>query len=1387
MPEKTLTLEETKTNAERFLTYISELANLGRQPITNIETRADYIKYRNQINNLPGIEENKIVEDERAWLTIKRLEKKLPPQCLDSYLIKWIKMDNDPNKKPEHRDEYTDIVSDEERIELTNRGLIRTENIKQIDSHNRYEVKFLWDDDPNLSEQFSRYTKEEWEPWAESEKPRRDSIAIYNKLHDFYRIIEGMNETDHPIELVFGLGIVKKYTNNAPECILPVVEQLAEIKLDSKTSLLSLYPRLTKPTIGLDRFQNYQEIDKIEKALERTYNDENAEFAPWDSSTYSGIVQTAKTYLDSNARIANDEADSATDKPHELTFYNDYCFFVRQRDEGRIAGEVARKFAQTIKNAKTASELPSILTTMVGGIIKPEIEKESLAEWKESSLQFPLPYNKEQEEIIKKLERKSCTGVAVQGPPGTGKTHTIANIICHYLALGRKVLVTSHSAPALAVLRDKLPPEIQPFAVPVLGSDVNSKIDIENALNQLFDIYGRNKNELEDIKGLEKIVENYRKEKYHLKNKIKSISETLSPPKHLCDEIDNNSAYNDAESLAIWFVKNKDKFSWFQDKLPVEANGSINFTNEDIDQLRETMDLVGTDLQYLGKQLPKTSDLPSIDEISDWHKQIKKAFEIGNEIEAGKIPHMSFQSNDAETTANLLQKKIEDIIHQQSIINSSTDFIDKLLLNRKAKKAKEKINQISKEIEEKTSIFFPTENYDATWIVQDNNTESLLHYIKENLKKRKLEQAEAKRKRIVDSLSTIESEITKQLCDFLNDIGNNIKLHQWQELFSQLEDIHNKKPQLDIIDKITSQIENSGAEKWANDLRKSHDMVIQRNWRDAWRWSCVNTYLDSIDSANFKELTEKFTGTCKQLETSIGKLVTARVIHSLKEAINDKIATNLINFQTALSKMPKGERAITRPFIRRQANIALQNCYEAIPCWVMPWHRANEILPDKLGAFDLVVVDEASQSGIVESISLLRGKKVLIVGDDKQVSPTLMIRAEEWENLFNRHIRDFNLPISGALTHTSSLFDIARSLFAGHFVMLREHFRCVEPIIAFSSRCFYNDEIQPLRVPTSKERILPPLVRVYVPNGYRDEQKCNKLETKGIVEEIQRITNNPLMQERSIGIASLLGNEQARFIEMEIRRTIPEDKINSHKIECGSAAHFQGKERDIMFLSMVSSPDSVRALTADTFKQRFNVATSRARDRLYLFHSIDIEQLHNKDDMRQRLLTHFEEPLQNTKNVQYAEELCESNFEKEFFRLLKQKGYYVTPQVGSKGYRIDLVVENKDGKRLAIELDGDRYHQDWEKDFHRQQVLERVGWVFWRCFASTYRRNPDGVFQDLLNKLQTMGIEPWEQDSGTDNNHTEVREFSPLEDDYVEEDNSTKQKDLFTQSLADNK
>ena len=254
----------------------------------------------------------------------------------------------------------------------------------------------------------------------------------------------------------------------------------------------------------------------------------------------------------------------------------------------------------------------------------------------------------------------------------------------------------------------------------------------------------------------------------------------------------------------------------------------------------------------------------------------------------------------------------------------------------------------------------------------------------------------------------------------------------------------------------------------------------------------------------------------------------------------------------------------------------------------------------------------------------------------------------------------------------------------------------------------------------------------------------NLPEATAIVDEIEAIIRDPWLDGKTIGVVTLVGHEQARLIsEMISARIAPEDVVE-RDIVVGQPPAFQGRERDIIMLSMVLAPGDRSLSAALAQQQRLNVAMSRARDRLYLFRSVPDGQF-PADSLSGRLMSHFRSPFRNTpEQAANLRERCESGFERDMFDELAGRGYRLTPQVRSGGYRIDLVVEGAHGKRLAIECDGDRYHgaDKWADDMARQRVLERAGWTFWRCFASSFTRRRQDVVLDLLATLDDMGIEP---------------------------------------------
>jgi len=270
------------------------------------------------------------------------------------------------------------------------------------------------------------------------------------------------------------------------------------------------------------------------------------------------------------------------------------------------------------------------------------------------------------------------------------------------------------------------------------------------------------------------------------------------------------------------------------------------------------------------------------------------------------------------------------------------------------------------------------------------------------------------------------------------------------------------------------------------------------------------------------------------------------------------------------------------------------------------------------------------------------------------------------------------------------------------------------------------------------------LVDIYVEGGVRDHHDRNDYEAQAIAEEIAAILANDKLAGRTIGVVSLLGTEQAKHIDSVVMERCDAAELRRRRFLCGDARAFQGSERHIMFLSMVADPRECKALSGNMFDQRFNVAASRAQDRMYLIRSVLASELSDKD-LRVSLLSHFDKPMVlNAEDKTTLIDLCESGFERDVYTELTKRGYRVLPQVKTGAYRIDMVVEGAGDIRLAIECDGDEYHgpDKWTHDMHRQRILERAGWVFWRCFASTWTLRKDDVLFELCERLNLMGIEP---------------------------------------------
>jgi very-short-patch-repair endonuclease len=240
-------------------------------------------------------------------------------------------------------------------------------------------------------------------------------------------------------------------------------------------------------------------------------------------------------------------------------------------------------------------------------------------------------------------------------------------------------------------------------------------------------------------------------------------------------------------------------------------------------------------------------------------------------------------------------------------------------------------------------------------------------------------------------------------------------------------------------------------------------------------------------------------------------------------------------------------------------------------------------------------------------------------------------------------------------------------------------------------------------------------------------------------------------------VISLVGDEQAIRIDQILHQVVPPLEYKRRQIQCGSSAQFQGDERDVMFLDVVdSSPENppldMRAEGyLGVFKKRFNVAASRARDQMWVVHSLNPLRDLKPGDIRLRLIRHVEDPNAIEVEIEQKQAQAESEFERQVIQALVEAGFDVLPQWKVGGYRIDMVVVSND-KKAAIECDGDRWHpsEKTAEDVARQALLERLGWKqFIRIRGSQYFRSPKDTIRSVIQRLGELGISPQDRNAGS--------------------------------------
>lgn len=426
-----------------------------------------------------------------------------------------------------------------------------------------------------------------------------------------------------------------------------------------------------------------------------------------------------------------------------------------------------------------------------------------------------------------------------------------------------------------------------------------------------------------------------------------------------------------------------------------------------------------------------------------------------------------------------------------------------------------------------------------------------------------------------------------------------------------------------------------------------------------------------------------------------------------------------------------------------------------LPVWILSPDDVARLFPCEPDLFDVVIVDEASQADLPSIAPIAyRGKKLVIFGDTKQMQSqrfAFMSRNVALEAWSQFGMNSFD-PLQRFHPTNTSLLGLA-AVQAEEESLLDEHFRSLPPIIEFSNRRWYDRRLRIMTDVHRKRFGRPgqPVIELHhVADGViSNESQENEVEARALVACLSKMVEDPDYAGATIGVLCLF-EEQVALVHELVTDTIDQAEWEDHELVVVNPDGFQGDERDVILYSlswdnniMPRAALSARQQDSSHVQGMLNVAFTRARDEIHVFHSAPVEAFGMAGGQEGALgawmahcaAIHAGEDRRESPRAGRID----SEFEAEVASALRARNLSVLHQYPACGFNVDLMCE-LDGHRVAVECDGELYHQDEHgklriEDIERQAILERAGWRVLRVPYRKWLEDPDGQIQRILDAL----------------------------------------------------
>ena len=407
-----------------------------------------------------------------------------------------------------------------------------------------------------------------------------------------------------------------------------------------------------------------------------------------------------------------------------------------------------------------------------------------------------------------------------------------------------------------------------------------------------------------------------------------------------------------------------------------------------------------------------------------------------------------------------------------------------------------------------------------------------------------------------------------------------------------------------------------------------------------------------------------------------------------------------------------------------------QRVLRLVPIWVTNAHAAQAI-PLAPEVFDLVVIDEASQCTLTNLLPLVyRGKRLAVIGDSEQLPAIPTIQELEERVLATKHGVIDHLGIIGHCgndVYKTATESLPRR--RADVLQLNEHFRSNPLIIGFSNRHIYQQRLilskdparsAPLPIGSGVHRLH---VSGVAEKGPRGRSWFNQPEGRKVIDLIERIRGTAGVTDRSLGVVTPFAAQKDWLRDQLDRRQLSSDVL------VDSAYGFQGDERDIIIFSPVVAngvtPSACRWVESPP--NLINVALTRAREALFVV--ADFDYCAQQEGVLRKLAAYC-------RDVQLLRETSPAELELFSWMIVQGWNPKVHPLIGDVEADFELQCEN--GRRLAIEIDGDAYHSNRrEADKARDAFLQAQGYVVLRVSARQVLETPFEVVNLVAEKLRS--------------------------------------------------